>query len=232
MDQASSEELLRPSATVYRCTYDDAAERSAHTISGSLCVGAGLAAFGHSDRVSTSEPYELTSTSDGVLFDMDANGVPCRTAWTTAGSRVAFLALDQNGDGTISNGDELIGNHRAPHTPNAFMALQALTRRSNGGIARGSISSDDPLFERLLLWTDVNHDGRSQPSELQHASAVISDIGLGYAAMDHWDANGNEFRYRGWIAVRTASGRNAIANPEDNERRVRNIWEVALASRD
>ena len=77
----------------------------------------------------------------------------------------------------------------------------------------------------------MNHDGRSQPSELQHASTVISDVGLGYAAMDHRDANGNEFRYRGWVAVRTASGRNAIANAEDNERRVRTIWEVVLASR-
>jgi hypothetical protein len=181
--------------------------------------------------LSTGEPYELTSTSDGVLFDMDANGAPRRTAWTTTGSHVAFLALDQNGDGSISNGDELIGSHRAPDAPNAFTALQALTRRSNGGVARGSISSDDPLFERLLLWTDVNHDGRSQPSEIQHASAVISDVGLGYAALDHWDANGNEFRYRGWVAVRTAPGRNALVSPEDNERRVRNIWEVVLASR-
>jgi hypothetical protein len=56
---------------------------------------------------------------------------------------------------------------------------------------RGSVSSDDPRFARLLLWTDRNHNGVSEPSELRPASELLSDIGLAYEEHKRRDGHGN-----------------------------------------
>jgi hypothetical protein len=43
------------------------------------------------------------------------------------------------------------------------------------------LADDDPLFARLLLWTDRHHNGVSEASELRPAHEVLADIGLAYA---------------------------------------------------
>jgi len=180
-------------------------------------------------NISKNSKYKLTSAADGVFFDLDGDGVPERIGWTEAGSEVAFLAIDRNGDGKITSGKELFGNFTLPGAPNGFVALQRLAMESNGGVLRGSVSSDDPIYSRLLLWTDTNHDGVSESSELRAVGDVISDIGLGYQEMRRIDGNGNEFRFRGWVHIRTAQGRNKVESKDQNKERTRSIWDVFFA---
>jgi hypothetical protein len=170
--------------------------------------------------------YEFTSVKDGVLFDINADGVVDQVAWTLPDSDVAFLALDRNGDGIINNGNELLGNHTRPDARNGFQALALMAMESNGGIQRGEVSSDDPLYTRLLLWTDNNHNGISERGELRPASEVLAEIGLSYQPRKEYDEFGNLFAYRGWAHLRTEPGRNAAHTAKDDVARTIHIWDV------
>jgi hypothetical protein len=164
--------------------------------------------------------YRFTSREDGVLFDIDGDGVLEQIAWTLPDSDVAFLALDRDGDGLITSGRELFGNHTFPESANGFDALARTAMETNGGVKSHSVSSDDPVYAQLLLWTDRNHNGMSEPSELRPASEIISEIGLGYFASDRQDRHGNLYIYEGWAAVRTARGRNPMRDRGDEHRRI------------
>ena len=139
--------------------------------------------------------YALSGADDPVMFDLDANGIPERITWTAAGTPLAFLALDRNGNGIIDDGSELFGNHTplpsGAMAANGFVALAAFD--ANGD---GVIDSADPVWPRLLLWVDANHDGVCQPEEVTRL-ATSGITALAYAA--RWtgrrDANGNVFRY-------------------------------------
>jgi hypothetical protein len=175
-----------------------------------------------------SADYRLTSAAEGVAFDIDGDGVPEQVAWTTADSEVAFLALDRDHDGYITSGKELFGSHTLPGSPNGFDALMNMAMETNGGVRRSSVSSDDPIFEKLLLWTDRNHNGISEPSELRPAREVLSDIGLGYTIHTRRDQFGNLFLFQGWATFRTAPGRNRAEDPAEQDRRRRLIYDVAF----
>lgn len=138
--------------------------------------------------------YRLTSAANGVIFDLNGDGAREQIAWTEADSEVAFLAMDRNGDGKITSGKELFGNYTLPGVSNGFHALNLMTMETNGGVERGSVSSEDPIFTRLLLWNDRNHNGISERLELRKASEVVSDIGLGYWSVPHGDDLGNQDR--------------------------------------
>ncbi len=170
----------------------------------------------------------LTSAVDGVYFDIDGDGVPEQIAWTKADTDVAFLAVDRNGDGRITSGRELFGNFTYPGVSSGFVALQRMAMETNGGVKRASVSSDDPLFGRLLLWTDGNHNGISEPWELVPARRTLSDIGLGYEVRDRQDRFGNLFRFRGWASIRTKPGRNEVMSPKEDEQRRLVIWAYLL----
>ena len=172
--------------------------------------------------------YRFTSLEDGVLFDIDGNGISEQVSWTEANSDIAFLALDRDGDGRITSGKELFGNHTLPGVANGFDALNKTNLATNGGVKRGSVSSDDPLFSRLLLWTDKNHNGVSEPSELRPVSELFSDIGLGYVRSGRQDRYGNIFGYKGWAAARSRPGRNRPKDATDEARRGLPIWDVYL----
>src|SRR5262249_27534532 len=67
-------------------------------------------------------------------------------------------AIDRNGDGVITESDELFG----PKTgTNGFEALKKLDFNGDG-----VIDKEDPAFAKLLLWRDVNGNGKSEKSEL------------------------------------------------------------------
>lgn len=176
--------------------------------------------------------YRLTPARDGVFFDLDADGIAEKVAWTLPDAEVAFLAIDRNGDGQITSGRELFGNHTHPDAADGFAALILLTKEANNGIALASVSADDPLYERLLLWTDRNHNGISEVAELQPVSDVFSDVGLGYEDHFRQDGNGNTYLSRGWAYLRTANGRNKPdpENFKEIKARRRFIYDVALAA--
>lgn len=177
-----------------------------------------------------SSSYHLTSASEGVLFDIDGDGTKEQVAWTQHGAAVAFLAIDRDGDGGITSGKELFGDATIPGESNGFRALIRMTLDSNGGEVRGSVSDDDPIFAQLVLWTDRNHNGVSEPDELLPAKNLLSDIGLGYQLHNRRDGHGNLYRFRGWVHFRTLPGRNRALSPLEDQDRRRQIYDVYLST--
>lgn len=146
---------------------------------------------------------QLTSQREGVLFDMGGNGRPHMSAWIDSGSGAAWLALDRDGDGTIGSSRELFSNvtdQPAVGFPNGFLALTALDDDGDR-----EITEADKAYFSLLLWTDYNEDGRSEPDELHTLlKCQVSAISLRYRQSGWRDQFGNEFRYR--AAIRFADG--------------------------
>jgi hypothetical protein len=147
--------------------------------------------------VTNAQALKLTSAEEGVLFDLNADGTPELTAWTAADSHLAFLAIDRDGDGFITSGSELFGDHTVLGKGNGFAALAALA-----GNPGGSVTVEHPFFAKLLLWEDGNHNGVSEPNELRPASDLLGSIGLGYTKHNRKDGHGNLFRYRGWATIK------------------------------
>jgi hypothetical protein len=156
----------------------------------------------------------LTSTANGVDFDIDGSGRRTRVAWTTAGSDDAFLGLDVNGNGAIDSIRELVSTHTTlpegrtvTTATDVFNVLQGLIRQDGrlpSPLPRGSASFDreDAAFGSILVWVDVNHDGRSSPAELRSLEAAeIAMIYGGFQRSQEVDANGNRTLLNGnfWL---------------------------------
>jgi hypothetical protein len=154
---------------------------------------------------SARDGYKLTSVQNGVRFDLNADGIAETVAWTQRDSDDAFLALDRNGNGRIDDGTELFGNHTParPTTPdvttaNGFEALKFVETTAYGPSDRNEvIDAKDAAFARLVLWRDWNHNGISEPDELQPvAESGLQAIGTDYKTSRRVDKHGNEFRQR------------------------------------
>ena len=139
--------------------------------------------------------YALTSAADGVSFDIDGDGQLDRVAWTNAGSRVAFLALDRDGNGTIDGASELFGNHtllaNGHPAADGFHALAALDVNNDG-----ILDSADAVWPSLLLWIDANHNGVSERQELTPiVASTIESLDLSAHWTGRVDRNGNLYRF-------------------------------------
>lgn len=148
--------------------------------------------------------FRLTSVEEGVLFDIDADGLPDRVAWTHPDGDDEFLALDRNGNGRIDDGSELFGNYTpvlqgtAVTAANGFEAL-AFTEspRLGRSLIDRRIDARDAAFPRLVLWRDANHNGVSEPGELRpvsHSGLLVLETA--YETARRRDRYGNEFRQR------------------------------------
>ncbi len=141
--------------------------------------------------------YELTGANDPVLFDISARGALSRIGWTARNAEQPFLWLDRNHTGRVDDGSELFGNatilRNGQRAGNGFIALAEYD--ANGD---GVIDAHDPVWNSLMLWTDRNHDGISQPDEVQPIStSSITVIELSYHWTGRKDQYGNSFRYEG-----------------------------------
>jgi len=160
-----------------------------------------------------------------VPFDVDGDGALEQVSWTASDWEVAFLAVDRDNNGTVDNGTELFGTFTYPGIGNGYNALERMQRQSHG-TGWGSVTSRDRLFARLLLWTDRNHNGVSEPSELRPTGDVLANIGIGYQRFGEQDEHGNQYRFKGFVHVRTGFGENPVKSKSDDDARRRDTYEV------
>lgn len=154
--------------------------------------------------------FRMTSWRKGVFFDIDADGRPERTAWTTVGSDDAFLVLDRNGNGEIDDAGELFGNRteqEPSHAPNGFKALARLDASDRGGNLDGHLTSEDRTFHKLQLWFDTNQNGRADRGELQPLALFVVAIDLDYRTFQHVDQHGNRYPFKTKVVRRDGSVR-------------------------
>lgn len=154
--------------------------------------------------------YALSGRYDSVWFDIDADGIPDRIGWTTGGTPTGFLALDRNHNGRIDDGSELFGNHtplaNGAAAANGFDALTQFDTNRDG-----IINANDRIWPSLLLWTDLNHDGISQPSEIVPlGQSPVRAISLDYHWTGRRDEAGNTFRYASHAWIRDASNHDVL----------------------
>lgn len=151
--------------------------------------------------VDLSGRYDLSGSDDPVIFDLTGDGIAERTGWTARDSTVAFLAWDRNQDGAVTSGRELFGNYTllasGTRAANGFAALAQLDLNDDG-----VLTSTDPIWARLLLWVDLNHNALSEPDELTPlASTEIVSIETDCRFIGRKDGHGNEFRQAGRITL-------------------------------
>jgi hypothetical protein len=166
-----------------------------------------------------SSNFHLTSYNDGVSFDINATGVPLQVGWTEAGSQIAILVLDRNGNGSIDDGSELFGNatKKRDGSPAAH-GFDALVDLDGGAdVSDGRIDANDADYARLRLWLDDNHDGISQANELVPlADAGISALFTAYEETPRMDHHGNLYKFEGSVLV--------VRNGREHKRRMFDVF--------
>lgn len=124
------------------------------------------------------EGIELKSLDEGVNFDLDNNGFSEKTAWI--GTEDGFLVLDRNENGKIDNGGELFGDQvtleNGRKSSSGFEALIEFDENDDG-----LIDEDDPVFKKLQVWVDANHNGISEKKELKG----LSDCNVKSISLSH-----------------------------------------------
>lgn len=126
-------------------------------------------------------------------FDMNADGSPDRQGWTGRGD--AFLVIDRDGDGRISNGAEL-----------SFLAEDAAAGSSLAGLAKLDSNGDrlidktDARFGELRAWTDANSNGATDIGELR----TLADLGIQSISIDG-RATGDRSKPGGNLLMATAT---------------------------
>lgn len=145
---------------------------------------------------------ELTSSSKGVSFDLDADGEKDRISWVKAASQAGFLALDKNENGTIDNGNELFGNHAVgPDGETSGNGFDALAKYDSN--KDRAITPADDIWQQLVVWRDRNMDGISQPQELSKLDELgITHIDLTYIDGFELDAYGNWTKERSVVVIK------------------------------
>ncbi|MGV3555286.1 MAG: Ig-like domain-containing protein [Croceibacterium sp.] len=111
-------------------------------------------------------------------FDMNGDGIADDTGWSA--SRDGFLVVDRNENGRVDDGSELSFQLDAPEARSAMQGLAAFD--SNGD---GLVSVLDERFGELKIWTDRNHDGKTDAGELRSLTAHgIASISIRAAASE------------------------------------------------
>lgn len=116
----------------------------------------------------TEELPKMKAQSKFPLYEQDIKNPP-KISWPSfeKNEEVYFLAVDTNGNGKVDSGAELFGDINGFTDGFANLAIHDENKD-------GVIDVNDPIFEKLVLWKDSNHDGVSQASELKK----LKDMGV------------------------------------------------------
>ena len=119
----------------------------------------------------------------------DGSGTCLAREWP--GPDTPWLALDLDGSGAIENGRELLGSAsptRGGHRPTD--GFDALAEHDADG--DGRITSADPVWDALLLWSDLDRDRASSAWELMPLGhAGLTAIELQHTVRPVCDGRGN-----------------------------------------
>lgn len=148
----------------------------------------------------------LTSAAEGVVFDVDSSGTPVKTAWTAAGSDDAFVIVAPqvagklNGSRLLGTGMSLPDGRRLVNPDRALLAAQGHdlgpdfrpldTPENKRRIS--TLGPEDPVYGAARVWTDRNHDGRADSTELNtFAEAGVRRINSAFRVRYWKDEHGN-----------------------------------------
>jgi len=166
------------------------------------------------------QPVRYQADDGLTSFDLstEADGSAVRTDWPTAAT--PWLALDRDGDGAITSGQELFGSATPMTNGTASHGFEPLAELDDNG--DGILDALDAGFFQLRLWADANQDRLSQPEELR----TLADYGIESIEVVHQvaplcDDRGNCEKERSRFVWRTADG----------EQRVGAVIDVHLAVR-
>lgn len=133
--------------------------------------------FGDGQTVSITSPIVLDLDRNGVThvgakaskarFDLDSDGVPDRSDWIGKGD--AFLFLDRDGNGTLTDVQEL---SFTSDKPGALSDLDGLKNFDSNGDSE--LSQADALFGSFKVWRDRNGDGQVAKREV----IALGDAGV------------------------------------------------------
>ena len=139
------------------------------------------------------EGFHLTGPDNGVAFRETNGGPVMKMSWTDPAYHNGWLMLPRNGRVTAL--EDMFGNFTAQPSstdPNGYLALATYDLNHDG-----VIDGNDPVYERLRLWIDSNHDGVSQPSELHTLPEVgVTSLKVAYGESRWVDRWGNQFLYK------------------------------------
>lgn len=171
-------------------------------------------------------PIELSSPYRGINFDiLGGNSLPqahqkVPISWIAAGAaRGNYFIVLPDSAGAVNGIDEMFGdNTLGPDGQYASNGYEALAkwdgRRQDGSydgeLRDGFISSSDPIFQRLRLWSDSNVDGIAQSGELHTLRDLkVAVIDLVYDPTFHErDIYGNQILMRS--EVKTTDGKSHV----------------------
>ena len=144
-------------------------------------------------RISASKgeylPHANTFSADGaVMFDFYGNGFPVAIEWVGANDGLLCRVAE---DGRI-NGTHLFGTSNG--YANGFEEMASLDADNSGALEGAEL-------EGLRVWTDKNHDGVSQDSELM----TLSELGITSISVNHdnmvgsFVRNGQSYKSFDWF---------------------------------
>lgn len=119
--------------------------------------------------------FQGTDLAGGVVFNIAPGGAR-NVSWTAVGSDDSFLCLDRNGNNNpCEDYSELFGNYTQQlpsFSPNGFKAMALLDSDGDTELTRSDRRNGQSLFDQLVLWRDINHNGICESDETVKLSAT------------------------------------------------------------